>query len=418
MQGKGMEKRFLGRKPYEIGMVVIFFCVWGFIFLDRISIGFVANAIIAELGIDMVQFGLFASVTTLCFAISSIVVGAWSDKSGFRKKWLVPLVLLTGLATMLGTIAPNYTVLMISRAGVGLFAGPCFALMLAMMAHESSPGKMGGNAGLINTGVSVVALTIGPSMIALISSVASWRIAFLVSGLLTILVGIIMIFAIKEVKIEKAAAAPGQKESALRKFGQIAKYKNVVLCFFIGMATMGGYWTFLTYGPLFWGSVGGFDEATVGLIFTIMGFIAIPYAFLIPKISDNIGRRTTMAIFYFLACLVPLFMLIMPDSMVSLVIFCVCAGIPGCMTPLFMAIVPSETLPESLSGTAQGLILGFAEIVGGFAWMILVGFLADSMNLTTAVMLGSGILIIAFVLSLALTETNTKEKRLAAKGLK
>ncbi|AMP19987.1 hypothetical protein AZF37_01240 [endosymbiont 'TC1' of Trimyema compressum] len=90
--------------------------------------------------------------------------------------------------------------------------------------------------------------------------------------------------------------------------------------------------------------IGGFDIETIGIIIAVMGFIGIFYAFMIPKISDNIGRKPTLLIFYFLSFIVPLSMFFFPNSSVALIIFCLFASIPGCMTPLFMAVIPTRNV--------------------------------------------------------------------------
>lgn len=411
------EKKIFGWKSYEFTMMTLFFFAWGFVFLNRLDIVFMSPLIISEMGLTNIQVGYFGTVTTLCFAFSSIFVGMLSDRSGLRKRWLIPVLFGTAIFSALGAIAPDFTTLLLTRAGVGLFAGPALPLMLAMMAKESSKGKFGLNSGIINTGVALIATTIAPILLTQVAGWSNWRMAFLVASIPTLIVGFIMLKTIKEVKVEPSPGVSA-KGSGFKNFAEVLKYRNVVLCFLIGMCSMAGYWTLLTFGPLYWDVVGGFELGTIGMIIAAMGFIGIFYAFMIPKISDNIGRKPTLLIFYFLSFIVPLSMFFFPNSTVAVVIFCIFAAIPGCMTPLFMAVIPTETLPESLSGTAQGLILGFAEIVGGALWVIFVGMLADTQGLPVAMLSGAAVLLIAVILSAFLIETNTKEKRAEVKKMR
>jgi len=412
------EKRFLGWGKYEFGLVVWFFFAWGFIFLDRLTISFLAPAVMGDLGITTVQYGLIGTATTGCFAVSSIVFGAISDNSGVRKKWLIPFVLATAVFSALGAVTNSFATLIIDRALVGFCEGPIISLMMAMVAKESTPNRLALNAGIINTGVAVIAVAFGPVFVTQVAAAHDWRMAFLLASIPAFLLGLLMMKFVREVRFQPNMDASGKKESAFSSLGKMLKYKNVVICFLVGILTMIGYWNMMLYASLFFSTVGGRELTSVGVILGMMGVLGIVWTIAVPKLSDAIGRKPALIIWFAIAALAPFIMFGVPTSFAAVVIYCLVAGIPGSIFPLCYSVIPAETLPPSLIGTAGGLIIGVAEIVGGSAWPAISGVVATNSGLPTVLFVGGVCYLIALVLCIFLKETHGKEKRLAIKEAK
>jgi len=419
MEQISSEKSFLGwGSRYEFGLVIWFFLSWGFVFLDRLTIAFLAPLVMSDLAITPVQFGLIATATTACFAVSSIIFGVISDNSGVRKKWLIPCILGAAIFSGLGALTNSFGSLIIDRALVGFCEGPIMALMMTMIAKESTPSRLALNAGIINMGVAVIAVTLGPIMTTQIAAVHDWRIAFLIASIPTFILGLLMIKFVREVHCEPSCDASGKKESAIKSLGKLFKYKNIVICFLIGILCMVGYWTMMLYASLFFATVGGRDIASIGFIIGMMGVLCIAWTIIVPKLSDAIGRKPALIIWFALCSLAPFAMFGAPTSFTAVVIYCLVAGIPGSITVLCFSVIPAETLPANLVGTANGLIIGVSEIIGGAAWPALSGVVATNSGLPYVMLVGGIAYLIALVLCFALKETNGKEKRQAIREAK
>jgi len=418
MEQISTDKRFLGWGRYEFSLVVWFFLAWGFVFLDRLTIAFLAPLVMSDLAITPIQFGLIATATTACFAISSIIFGTISDNSGFRKKWLIPFVLGAAVFSALGAVTNSFGTLIIDRALVGFCEGPIMALIMTMLAKESSPNRLALNAGIINMGVAVIAVTLGPIMTTQIAAANDWRMAFLLASIPTFIIGLLMMKFVREVRCEPSIDASGKKESAIKSLGKLFKYRNIVICFLIGILTMVGYWTMMLYASLFFSTIGGRNIASIGFIIGIMGVLCIVWTIVVPKLSDFIGRKPALIIWFALCCLAPFAMFGAPTSFASVVIYCLVAGIPGSITVLCFSVIPAETLPANLIGTANGLIIGVSEIIGGAAWPALSGVVATNSGLPYVMLVGGIAYLVALVLCFALKETNTKEKRQAIREAK
>jgi len=412
------DKRFLGWGRYEFGLVVWFFLAWGFIFLDRLTISFLAPLVMGDLQLSTMQYSLIGTATTGCFAVSSIVFGAISDNSGVRKKWLIPFVLATAVFSALGAVTNSFGTLILDRALVGFCEGPIISLMMAMIAKESTPNRLALNAGIINTGVAVIAVAIGPIFVTQVAAGGNWRLAFLLASIPAFILGLLMMKFVREVRFETTRDASGKKESALKSLGKMLKYRNVIICFVVGILTMVGYWNMMLYASLFFSTVGGRELTSVGAILSMMGVLGIIWTIVVPKLSDGIGRKPALVIWFAVASLAPFIMFGAPTSFGAVIIYCLVAGIPGSIFPICYSVIPAETLPTNLIGTAGGLIIGVAEILGGSAWPVISGVVATNSGLPTLMVTGGICYLIALVLCLALKETHGKEKRQEIKDAK
>ncbi|MDL2253922.1 MFS transporter [Ruminococcaceae bacterium OttesenSCG-928-I18] len=397
------------------------FLSWGFVFLDRLTISYLAPLIVEEMTLSNTQVGLIGTVTTGMYALSSIIFGAVSDKTGSRKLWLIPFCIGTGIFSALGAATTDFTQLLLTRAAVGFCEGPILPMINTLMAKESTPSRVGLNLGIINTGVTVIAIILGPSFVALVASQWGWRMSFLLASIPTVVVALIMIFTVKRdtiIKSENLKDAPAQKDdqSIISKYVECLKNRNIMFCFLLGIFAMAGYWTLMLYNTLYWSELAGFSITTIGAVLSFTGVVGFVQALLIPKLSDWFGRKPVLFGSYALSFLAPLAMVTMMGTAIPVWAYLLFAGIPGCMTPLYMTVVPWESAPERIAGTAGGLILGVAEILGGSVWPFFAGLIADATNLTVTIGMAMVWFAAAAIMALCLKESNPKEKREAAKA--
>ncbi|MCL1896543.1 MAG: MFS transporter [Clostridiales bacterium] len=399
------EKKIFGWGKYEFTILWWFFVVWGLIFLDRLVMPFTAPLVMVDLGITEVQYGLINTFTTGAYALSAIFLTGVLESTGKRKNWLVLMCLGAGVFACLGAATQDVWQLLITRALVGFFEGPIAPLIFAILMKESSSHRVALNTGIINMGVSVVAVTIGPIVVTQIATASNWRMSFLIAGGISIVASA---FLFKYVK-EKAFIPEDKKATMLDTFKKLFKYRNVVLSFIIGIVTMVCYWTLVLYATRFFVEVAGNELVGAGYIISIMGGVGIVMVILVPKISDFIGRRKALVMWFLVYAIMPFVMFGAQTSIIAVVLYAVLGAIPGSIFPFFQSIIPSETLPNYMMGTASGLIIGLAEILGGAAWPAAAGFIAGSNGIPSVILFAGFAAIIAAVLSLFLKETVGKK---------
>ncbi|MFQ8601620.1 MAG: MFS transporter, partial [Anaerovoracaceae bacterium] len=239
------EKKIFGWSRYEITLLLGFAVTWGFIFLDRLVMSFLAPMVMADLGITDPQYGLINTFTTGCYALSAIVVTPILESTGKRKKWLILLCLFAGIFACLGAVTQDVWQLLITRAAVGFFEGPIAPLIFAILIKESSPGKVALNTGLVASGTNFISLSIGPTAVTRIASTSNWRMGFLVAGIASIIVFLILLKIIRKDSDAQNISEKEDKESIWAIIGKLMKNRNVILSFILGILCMCGYWTMM-----------------------------------------------------------------------------------------------------------------------------------------------------------------------------
>ncbi len=124
--------------------------------------------------------GQLTAATFLSWAIFTPLIGPFSDSFGRR------LVALTGLALMAVCIlgaafAPNFIVLMVLLIGTGLGGAMIPPNSMAAISDAVSPEQKGRAIGAAQ-GIMQSAVVIGVPVVAVLASVANWRLPFLVVG--------------------------------------------------------------------------------------------------------------------------------------------------------------------------------------------------------------------------------------------
>ncbi len=393
------------QKRYGWFVAIIFFFAWGIVFLDRLTISFASNVVKQSLNLSTVQFSSLTAISTFCFSISAIVMGIVSDRTGLRKKILVPFLLIAGVLSFCCSFCQNYTSLLILRGCVGFFEGPSMTLMMAILASVSFGNTFGRNAGIVGAGVAVIANTIGPVLITRTIASFSWQAAFITSGVLLVFISIVVGLFVKEVKVEEETALQKEKVS----YGRLFTNKNFLLCALIGICSMVGYWTTMIFAPMYLADIMNIDTVQRGLITSIMGAIFIVIQLFIPAMSDKFGRKPILVV-SFIACVIsPLGMWLAAGMFVSVILYCIFGGVPGSLTGIWSTVIPMETLPNDLKASAGGIILGLSELCGGTVWPLIAGGIADSLGgIPMIMMIAAMLLVVCVILSSLLKESNPK----------
>ena len=136
--------------------------------------------IASEFDTSVAVAGQLAAATFFSWAIFAPLIGPFSDSLGRR------LVALTGLGVMgvcisAAAFAPNFIVLMFLLMGTGLGGSMIPPNSMAAISDVVSPEKRGRAIGVAQ-GIMASAVVVGVPVVAVLTSVADWRLPFLVVG--------------------------------------------------------------------------------------------------------------------------------------------------------------------------------------------------------------------------------------------
>jgi predicted MFS family arabinose efflux permease len=139
-------------------------------------------AIADDLGVSIGTAGLMVVTTGLAGAVAAPVVTVFTSRLD-RRTVLISLSVLLVIADLLGAFAPNFGVLLVARVLLGAAVGGFWAIGAGIASRLVAQPSVIRATSFITAGVSiatVVSLPLG----AFVSSVASWRTAFLIGAAL------------------------------------------------------------------------------------------------------------------------------------------------------------------------------------------------------------------------------------------
>ena len=394
-------------KRYENTLLGIFFFTWGTVFLDRMSQMYLAPYFAPEFHLTREQVGTLASVIAITWAASTFFFGAVSDRVG-RRRVLIPAVFAFSLLSWVSGLAQSFHQLLLIRALMGIAEGPTWSIMMALI-EESSPAKRRGrNIGLVVSAAALVGLAAAPVLTTQVASRWGWRSAFFVAGIPGLLAGFLIWRFVKEPS-SNGDASPGEmthRKPSLREYFSILRYRNIWLCCVGAAGFMSWLFALSAFAPLYITEVAHEPGTTAGFLLGASGLGSFFLGFLLPSLSDRLGRKPVLLLMAALAAVVPLAFLIpalyVYPLVLAVIVFATNTG-QG-IASLIMVLVPTETVPPEFRATSIGLTTLAGEIMGATGTPILAGVLAEKHGLGLTMWLAAGGSLVLFLASLFLRE--------------
>lgn len=391
---------------YENRLLFVLSLSFGFVFFDRNAMSFLAPFVAKDLNLSNTQIGLLVSALSLTWALSGYLLGAQSDRSGRRKPYLLVAVIVFSACSFISGLAGSFFMLLAARLLMGVAEGPILPISQTLMAMNSTPTRRGQNMGIMqNFGSNLLGSCIAPLVLVAIASHYDWRLAFFVAGIPGLMAAWLIWKYVKEPKaviapVATTITAPGN--DALR---DLLRYRNVwlsmlIACFYVAWMVLG--WAFM---PVYYMNERHFSSTEMGILMSVLGASATICSYIVPALSDRLGRRTVVVVFSLIGALTPLAALYFdgPFWMLCLILFLTWSA--SGVAPIFMATIPSETVPAHRIAACVGLVMGMGEIVGGVLSPIAGGWLADIAGLSAPLMLQAACAVVVGLLGLWLHET-------------
>ncbi|MFD8533796.1 MFS transporter [Streptosporangium canum] len=142
------------------------------------------TSIAATLGVSEGTAGLMMSAPGLVAAVSAPVLAITTRRLD-RRVMLLGLMALLAVANLAGAFAPNYPVMLAARVLTGVSIGGFWAFAAGLGPRLVPEGAVGRATSIILAGVSVASV-LGVPAATFISSFAGWRTAFIVMGVLAL----------------------------------------------------------------------------------------------------------------------------------------------------------------------------------------------------------------------------------------
>ncbi|MEH3108012.1 MAG: MFS transporter [Sphingomonas fennica] len=394
---------------YQIVLIAVLSLNFGIVFFDRNALNFLMPFVQPDLGLSNLQVGLLASMLSFTWALAAFAVGRVSDRLGRRKPVILVCTLLFSLCSVVSGLAGSFIALLAARLLMGVAEGGILPISQSLAAAEVSPERRGLAMGVTqNFGSNLIGTTVAAVVLVQVAAAYGWRESFYLSAVPGLISAALIWWLVKEpAPGEAVAGAPAEKMS----LGQAFALRNVWLCSLIAVLLVAYLVICWAFMPLFLTRVRGFAPETMGWLMGTLGVSAAVGSFLVPGLSDRIGRKPIMIAVPLLGVILPLGAMYFDGSTWALAaIFFFGWALNGCF-PMFMATIPSETVDARHTATAMGLVMGVGELVGGVASPPLAGWAADRVGLAAPLWIMFGLCIAAGLLALLLVETAPRRRR-------
>ncbi|HEY6869222.1 MAG TPA: MFS transporter, partial [Novosphingobium sp.] len=386
---------------YQAWIVGLLSLNFGILFFDRNALNFLMPFVQPDLGLSNTQVGLFSSALSLTWALSGLAVGRISDRLGSRKPVVVVATLAFCLCSFVSGVATSFLMLLGARLLMGAAEGGVMPVSHSMIVSEVAPERRGLAMGVAqNLGSNLLGSGLAPILLVPVAAAYGWREGFYLAAAPGLVTAALIWFTLRE----PPAEAHGGGKAAVP-LGTAFRNRNVLLCALIAILLVSYLVVCWAFMPLYLTKVRGFSPEVMGWLMATLGLSAGIGSFVVPALSDAIGRRPVMIAFAFLGVILPLGGLYYNGSPWLLaVLFFFGWGLNG-LFPMFMATVPAESVDPRLTATLTGLVMGTGEVLGGVLSPFLAGSLADRFGLGAALWLMLAMTVLAGLCALGLIES-------------
>ena len=323
-------------------------------------------------GISASEFGFLVSAYTFSAGLSGLLAATYIDRFG-RKRMMLTLYPLFGLAALACSIAPTFAWLMVARVAAGFFGGVLMALSQTIVAEVIPFERRGRAMGLVMTSFSVATVA-GVPLALLLASHFNWHAPFLAIALMVSVCALGAAKTLPSLKGHLAAHPVGDSApNMLANLRLVLVDPNHLRAYAMSASMVFAGFAVIPYIALYLQGNAGFKPEQIPYVYLTGGICTLISARLIGHWSDRAGKAYA---FRRLALLMPMPLLAMTLSaglpmvgvlLVSSVLFVVMSGrmIPG------MALIGAAADPRrrgsfmTLNSAVQSLAMGLAALVGG-----------------------------------------------------
>ncbi|MDD5383654.1 MAG: MFS transporter [Gallionella sp.] len=325
--------------------------------------------LIAEFGITTHEFGLLVASYSFSAAASGLLAATFVDRFE-RKRLLLAMFTLFGLATLACGLAPGYATLLIARGLAGAFGGVMGALVQTMIGDVIPFARRARASSMVSAAFSV-STVVGVPLSLWLANHFQWRAPFVFIAALVVLFILVALRVLPEMRHHISAEKQAHPFAAM--FTVLRDVNHLRALLFSALIIFSGF-TVIPYITLYSVHNVGISLHDIPLVYFAGGAATLVTARLIGYWADLHGKIEVYRVVA-VAALLPL-LVVTHIGVVPLWLWLVCTTtffvlVSGRMIPA-MAIITSAAQPGlrgtfmSLNATTQAFAMGLASTLAGF----------------------------------------------------
>ena len=333
-----------------------------------------------ELNLNYQDLGLISGILALAWGLASAMSGPLSDRYG-RKRVLVPAVLIFSLLVASTGLATGLFSMLLVRGLMGLAEGAYVPSSIVATIEASKPSRMGLNIGIQQMAAPFVGLGLGPVIgIALLDVLPSWHWVFAVIAVPGLVLAYVLSKVMRDTHASDAAVQSNPTDQV--SFKDILPIKSVwvntlvMVCMFTSAIPLAIFFpNYMTdYLHL---SLESMSQMMIGL-----GLGSLTGTVILPALSDRWGRKPLMVVGTLISvvCVAWLPTVQVAGMELFAVIFLISFMNAGVIA-ITIGPLTHLTTPAHLVGTATGVGVGAAEMMGGAIAPAIAGAMAQHIGI-------------------------------------
>ena len=313
------------------------------------------------------KFGLLVSAYTFSAGASGLLASFYVDRFS-RKKLLLSLYVLFGMATLACGLAQSYDALMLARIAAGAFGGVLAALVQTIVADVVPYERRGRAMGIVMSGFAL-ASAVGVPLGLFLAAHFNWHTPFFVIAAVSAALAVGAWLTLPPL----AGHLQHKRNSPLSNIVEVLRDANHQKAFLFTALMMFAGFIVIPYITIYTTTNGGLTVQQVPYVYLLGGAATLVTTRWIGRLTDSAGKAkmfSVMSVFSIVA--VTLVTLCASFGLwgILLVTTILFIGLNGRMVP-GMAIVTSAAAPKlrgtfmALNSSVQSAAMGVATFVGG-----------------------------------------------------
>ncbi|MGH8143679.1 MAG: MFS transporter [Steroidobacteraceae bacterium] len=350
---------------YEWKIILLLTVAFGLVGLDRwVLPTLFAAQMGADLHLNSADLGNLVGILGVAWGISAFFMGGLSDRIG-RRRVLVPAIVAFSVLSILSGAAGGVVSLLLIRAIMGISEGPVASIGIAVAVEASHPKRRGINNGVFQCAFALFGLALAPIIATQLLRVTSWRVVFLLVGIPGLIMAVLIGLTVREPRTVKQDE-PRSSRPQRAPFSAMFKHRNVGLAMAGLLCAMMGIFVLSAMMPSYLTGYLKLNAQQMGFVASAIGFGGFLGQFLIPAISDVLGRRLVSVLSFVLSAIFLWLFIRTGENMPMLfaLLFVASWANFGALA-LIAGPLAAEAAPLGLISSVVGIVVACGEIFGG-----------------------------------------------------